>query len=350
MDIDLSFLTPITAKDKSFLARQLSTMIASGLALNKAMGILVTQEKNTKLKKVLQAVQTDIEEGASFSAAAAKHPDVFDSVFVNIVVSGETVGRLSEVLDHLADQMEQQASFTSKVRGAFAYPAFIFVAMIIVGAIMMVYIVPQLKQIFDEANATLPWSTQVIIALSIFLQNYWWAAIIGLIVTVVLGRVYLKSRAGQRLFDSLKLKLPGGLGVEIAMARLTGTLAMLIQAGTPIIEALNVTADVVDNILYRELLTNAVEQVKRGVPLSVPIASSPLFPTIVAQMTAVGEQTGQLDKILANLAAYYEGEVDQKLKDISSLLEPIIIVIIGVGVGFLVYSILVPIYSIAQLQ
>ncbi|MCA9388687.1 type II secretion system F family protein [Candidatus Berkelbacteria bacterium] len=350
INFNISFFNKVTAKDKAFLARQLSTMISAGLPLNKAIEILDKQESNHKLKEVLGKVREDLEAGAPFSAAVAKYPEVFDRIFVNIVVSGESVGQLAEVLLQLADQYDKDSSFSGKVKGAFAYPAFIFVAMIIVGAIMMVYIVPQLTSIFEEAEAKLPLPTRVIIALSLFLQQYWWAAIIGVVVAIILGRAYLKSAAGQRFYDLIQLKLPQNLGTEIFLTRLTRTLGMLIKAGTPILEALRITSGAVNNIFYEEALNEAAEEVKRGVPLSRPITSDPnLFPPIVSQMTSVGEQTGQLDKILLNLADYYEDQVDTKLKTLSSLIEPIIIVIIGVGVGFLVYSILIPIYNIAQI-
>ncbi len=351
LNIDFSAFQRIGTKEKAFFARQLSTMLSSGLPLNKAVGILVRQENKPKFAAILSGIQEDLEAGAPFSTAIAKYPEVFDRVFVNIVVSGETVGQLAEVLLQLADQYDKDADFTTKVRGAFAYPTFIFFAMIIVGAIMMVYIVPQLEQIFDEAGASLPLPTRVIIALSGFLQSYWWIVILTVIIGALALRTYLKSKAGQRLADMIQLRLPQGIGREIYLTRLTRTLGTLIQAGTPIIEALNVSGAAVNNIYYEEVMEKAVQEVKRGVPLSSPIGAHPeLFPSIVSQMVAVGEQTGQLDKILLSLAEYYEGEVDTKLKTLSSLVEPVIIVIIGIGVGFLVYSILIPIYNIAQLS
>ncbi len=348
--MQLPFQNRIGVKNKAFLARQISTMIASGLPLNKAIAILADQERNPRIKEILLGVLENLEAGAPFSTAAAKYPALFDKIFINIVVSGETVGKLSDVLGQLADQYEKDGEFRGKISGAFAYPAFIIVAMLIVGAVMMVYIVPQLQSIFDEAHATLPLPTRIIIGLSTFLRDYWFLAIAGVVGAVVFVQAYLRSAAGKRLLDNIQIHIPGGVGVEIYMTRLAQTLGMLIQSGTPIIEALNVTADVLDNVYYAELLRSAVGQVKRGIPLSVPLGESTYFPPIVSQMVSVGEQTGQLDKILLNLGAYYQGEVDDKLKNISALVEPIIIVVVGIGVGFLVYSILIPIYNIAQIQ
>ena len=350
MEFKLPFQNRITIKNKAFLARQLSTMVTSGLALNKALALLADQERNPALKDVLLGILDGLEAGASFSTAAAKYPQVFDRVFINIIVSGETVGKLADVLGQLAEQYEKQGEFSGRVRGAFAYPAFIVAAMLVVGAVMMVYIVPQLQSIFEEAQATLPLSTRIIVWLSGILQNYWYLVIAGIVGLVFVGQAYFRSAAGKRVLDYAQIRLPGGLGVQIYMTQMARTLGMLVQAGTPIIEALHVTAEALDNVYYQELLKDAVSQVKRGIPLSVPLSKSSYFPPIVGQMVAVGEQTGELDSILLNLGTYYQGEVDDQLKNISSLIEPIIIVVVGIGVGFLVYSILIPIYNIAQLQ
>ncbi|MBI2590015.1 type II secretion system F family protein [Candidatus Berkelbacteria bacterium] len=347
-EIDIPFLNNVSVREKSFLARQLATMLASGLALNRAVAILVAQTQNKTLKTALQGIETDLEGGLPFSGAIAKHPKIFDRVFVNVVISGESVGRLADVLNQLADQLEKDSGFMNRVKGALAYPAFVFVAMIVVGAITMVYIIPQLQSVFEEAGAELPFLTRMIIAISHFLQNYWWLIIIFVVVGLAVGRTYFRSKAGERLWGLIQLHLPGHLGYDIYMARFNRTLGMLVQAGTPIIEAISVTASVMDNLLYREYLAAAADQVKRGVPLSVPLQKTALFPLIVGQMIAVGEQTGRLDQILLKLAEYYEEEADSKIKQLSSLIEPIVIVLIGVGVGILVYAILVPIYNIAQ--
>ncbi|MBI4185433.1 type II secretion system F family protein [Candidatus Berkelbacteria bacterium] len=346
----LPFLNRISGRDKAFLARQLAAMLGSGLPLNKAVEILINQTRNERLLGILTTVQHDLETGLPFSAAIAKHPALFDRVFVNVVVSGEQVGKLADVLAQLADQLENDASFTSRVRGALAYPAFVFLAMIVVAAIMVTYIVPQLREVFEEAGATLPLTTRLLITLSDFLIHFWWVVLILLPAGLYLIAAYIRSAAGERVMGTIQIRLPGGLGYDIYMARFTRTLGMLVSAGTPIIESITVTGMVLDNVVYNEVLAGAAEQVKRGVPLSVPIQKSSLFPAIVGQMIEVGEQTGQLDSILLNLASYYEGEADAKIKQLGSLIEPVVIVIIGIGVAFLVYSILVPIYNIAQFQ
>ncbi len=347
---DLPFFNRISSHEKAFLARQLAAMLGSGLPLSKAMGILTNQTRNRHLQEILSGVERDLETGLPFSAAIAKYPELFDRIFVNVVVSGEQVGKLAEVLAQLADQLEKDNGFTSRIKGALAYPAFVLVAMLVVGGIMTTYIVPQLRQVFEEAGSKLPLTTTLLIALSDGLIHYWWAILLVGGGLLVFAFTYLRSKAGEAVLGTIEVKFPGGLGYDVYMTRLTRTLGMLVQSGTPIVEAITVTGAVMDNVLYEKVLADAAEQVKRGIPLSVPLGASELIPPIVSQMVEVGEQTGQLDQILLNLAGYYEGEADGKIKALGSLIEPAVILLIGIGVGFLVYSILVPIYNIAQLQ
>ncbi len=344
----IEIFNKISGRDKAFLARQLSTMLASGLPINKSVGILIAQERNPKLKKILVDVQKDLEAGLAFSASIAKHPEVFDRVFINIAISGEAIGNLSQVLEQLADQMERSVDFNSKVRGAFAYPAFIVAVMVIVGFIMMIFVVPQLQTIFDDSGVELPFATRIVVAMSGFLSSYWYLVIIGFVALAIGIWTYFRSKAGERVFDKVKVHLPSSLGYDIYMARLARTLGMLIEGGTPIIEALDVTSTVMNNVYYKDLLQKSIEEIKKGTPLSATLGQTSLVPALVYQMVAVGEQTGQLDQILNRLAIYYEDAVDTKLKNIVALVEPIIIVTIGIAVGFLVYSIIVPIYNIAQ--
>lgn len=346
----ISFLQRVSLKEKAFLARQLATMLASGLTLDKSLTILLAQTKNFTLNKTLEAVIKDIEAGSPFSVAIAKYPKVFDRVFVNVVISGEAVGRLSDVLNRLAGQLEKQNSFLSKIRGAMLYPIFIVLAMIAVAILMMVKVVPELKGIFEEAGAELPWATKILIAISDSLAGFWWLYILILIGLIITIHFYLKTDQAKYLISKLEINAPGGIGKDIYMARFTRTLGMLISSGTPIIEALNITAEVINNKIYEERIKQAASQVEKGVPLSVPIEKSRIFPVIVPQMISVGEQTGKLDETLQKLADYYEEESDDKIKGLSSLFEPLVIVIIGLGVAFLVFSILLPIYQIAQIQ
>ncbi len=353
MNFDLNklpFFNTVSSREKAFLARQLATMVVSGLPLDRGVGVLLTQTKKPALKTALEAILQDLEAGTAFSSALAKHPNVFDDIFVSVVVSGETVGKLAEVLDQLATQLEKQSDFAGKVKGALMYPAFIFVAMLIVGGITMTRVVPQLESIFKESGAKLPIATQILIAISNFLLHDWMLVVVLAVGVGVLVRVFLASPPGRRLLDTIAIRLPYEQGLDIYMARFSRTLGMLTQAGTPIIKALEVTGEVMNNSIYHAEMANIRAQVERGIPLSAPIAQSKLFPEIATQMILVGEQTGRLDDVLLRMAEYYESQSEDKIKNLSNLLEPVIIVIIGLAVGFMLYSILVPIYNVAQLQ
>ena len=351
MDINsLPIFNRISQTERAFLARQLATMVNSGLPLDRGVGVLLTQMKKPVLRAALQGILQDLEAGSAFSAALAKHPIVFDEIFVSVVVSGETVGKLAEVLDQLATQLEKQSDFSSKVRGALMYPAFILVAMLIVGAITMTRVIPQLEGIFKESGAKLPFATQVLISISNFLLHDWFYVILLAVGAVVGLRFFFSTPTGHRLLDQTAVRLPYEQGIDIYMARFARTLGMLVQAGTPIIKALDVTGAVINNSLYRDVMLDVRQQVERGIPLSVPLTESKLFPAIASQMILVGEQTGRLDEVLLKMAQYYETQSEDKIKNVSSLLEPVIIVIIGLAVGFMVYSILVPIYNVAQIQ
>jgi len=348
--MEISFLRRVSLKEKAFLARQLATMLASGLTLDKALSIIISQTRNILLKETLEEVIKDLESGLKFSAAIIKHPKVFDQVFVNVVISGEAVGRLSEVLSRLANQLDKQENFLSKIKSALLYPIFIVIAMIAVLILMMVKVIPELKAIFAEAGVQLPWSTRLLIRISDSLVDYWWIYLLALGAFIFLFKIALKTELVQYWIAKLMIKMPGGLGRDIYMARFSRTLGMLVSAGTPIIEAINITAEVMNNKIYEEQLKKTASQVEKGVPLSVPIEKAGIFPLLIPQMISVGEQTGRLDETLEKLANYYEGESDAKIKGLSSLFEPVLIVLIGLAVGFLVFSILVPIYQIAQLQ
>jgi len=340
----------VTGSERAFLARQLATMLSSGLPIDRAVAVLANQTHNPYLASVLGQVGTDLEAGLPFSGAIAKYPRVFSRVFVNVIIAGEAVGKLAQVLEEMAKRLEDEQEFTGKIKGALYYPLFVLGAMILIGGVLIVYVIPQLKLVFEEAGVVLPLTTRVLIAISDFLASQWWLAIL-LIIGVMIGiRYYLRTSIGRRMMDSLVLRLPTGMARDIYMARFSRTLALLVKSGTPIIEALSITAEVINNQLYAETLQAARDEIARGVPMSVPLSRSVLFPIIIPQMILVGEQTGRMDQVLESLADYFEQESNTKLKSLSSLFEPVMIVIVGLGVAFMVFSIFIPIYSIAQFQ
>lgn len=349
-DIELPFLSRVTTKDKAFLARQLATMLDSGLSIDKALSVFINQTKNTRLKKVLESILNDIESGLSFSDAMKKHRDIFDQVYISIVVSGEAVGKLADVLRKLAISLEKQDQFAAKVKSAFYYPGFVLIVLVIIVYIMITQVIPPLKEIFDEFGSELPWTTKYLMLLSGFLAQYWWLFMLLAILVVIVGYFYLKTDSGKYTVAKIQIKMPLEIGKDIFMTRFAQTLSMLLSSGTPIIKALDITAEVMNNVIYEAIIKNAASQMERGIPLSVPLEKQAEFNPLVPQMIKVGEETGKMDQVLNNLNKYFENEANTKLKNINSLIEPALIVVIGLGVAFIVFAIIMPIYQLVQVQ
>lgn len=340
----------ITIRERALLSRQLATMLGSGIPLVEAIKVLLLQTKSEPVREALTAIVHDIESGLSFSAAIERQPKLFNKIYVAVARSGEASGKLEEVLLQLADNIEKENVLVGKIKGAMVYPIFIFTAMIGVAILMMVRVLPQLKSIFEETAITLPITTRVLMAASDFMVQYWWLVII-LIFAVLIGiGYYLRTPSGTILLNKLEVRAPANLGEDLYMARFTRTMSMLIKAGLPIIQALDITGQVMNNVVYRDSLVQAQSDVGRGLPLSMTLSQNKFFPKIVTQMVLVGEQTGRLDHLLEKLAVYYEDEMDTKIKGLSTLIEPVIIVILGIGVAFLVIAVLMPIYNITQVQ
>jgi len=342
----------VKLKQRAFLTRQMSTMVNAGLPLPQVLSMLGRGEKNPVLKRTIDQVKDDLETGYSFSTAISKHPQVFSRVFVNAVRAGEATGKLEVVLKQLADTIERDNAASSSFRSMMIYPIFIIFAMLVVGGIMMVKVIPVLVNVFTESKAELPWATRGLIAIAHFVTGYWWLIII-LVVALIFGwRAYIQTAPGRRLFDSAKLRIYviKDMTKMFLMARFTRTMSMLVGAGVPLLEAIQITADAMDNILYKEALEHAAIQVERGVALSVSLSQMSLFPSLVSQMVLVGEQTGELDKVLNKLSGSYEEEYETAMKGATSLVEPLVIILLGLGVAFLVFAILIPIYQVSLLQ
>lgn len=344
----LPFLKGVSVRDKAFVTRQLSTMLESGIPLAQAVSIIGVQSTNDTLKEAMASIVHDLEHGLNFSSAVAKHTRLFNRVYVSAVRAGEASGRLDSVLSELATQLEKDTDTTSKVKGALMYPAFILCAMIVTVVVMMVKIVPSLEDVFNESGQQLPITTRIIIAISNSMVSYWW---IYIIVVGFAGwglSFYIKTDSGREHWNTLKIKMPviGEINRGSYMARFARTLSMLISSGVPIIESLKIVADSIDNDIYRESLLKVAYDVSRGVPMSVPLQRDKHFPMIVSQMAIVGEQTGKMDEVFQKLANYYEGQTDDKVKGMASLLEPAVLVVIGLGAAFVVFSIVMPLYNL----
>lgn len=346
----ITFGKKVSLKDKSMLARQLATMINAGLPLTQAISILLKQTKNKKLFNILSEILQDIEAGYSFSTSLNKFPDVFNRIFVNAVRAGEATGKLEEVLLELADNLEKDQGLSAKIKGALFYPAFILIAMIGVAIFMMIKVIPTLTGIFEESGQQLPWTTRILIFCSKALINYWYIIIVLVVIIVIAIRVFLKSKVGMLFMAKLQINTPliKTISQQSIMARMSRTLAMLVGAGVPLVESIRIVAESMTNQLYRDAIEATAYDVERGIPMSVPVGKNNLFPVLVGQMLAVGEQTGKMSEILGKLADFYDSETNEQVKGISSLVEPVIMIIIGIGVAILVFSILIPIYQIAQ--
>lgn len=342
----------VSVREKSLFSRQLATMVSAGLELPRAIKVVGAQAVNEKTKSVFLSIYKDVDEGNSFSVALSKHPDVFDPVYISIVKAGESTGKLDTVLKQLADQLESDNNFVSKVKGALYYPCFILIALILIGSYMLIKVIPALKGIFESSGQKLPSATRFLIGLSGFVQSYWWVILIVIIFLAAFGSFWLKSASGEELKFKFQTKTPGikKLFEGIYMYRFSKVLSMLIGAGVPLLDSLKIASAVLNNNIYEESIAKVISQVQKGVPLSVQLSKDPIFPSLLGQMTAVGEETGQLDVVLAKIADYYSDSTDQMVKAISTMVEPVVLLLMGFGVAFLVFAILVPIYNIAQLQ
>ncbi|NCO44281.1 type II secretion system F family protein [Candidatus Berkelbacteria bacterium] len=341
----LPFAKKVSNHDKALFAKESSTMLSAGLHLTQAIAILRRQIKNAYFVEVLTTLETEIKEGKQLSTAMAQYPNVFDRVMVNIVRAGEASGQLDKQLKELGDQLESQNKFFSKIKGALVYPMFVLVVMVGIGILATVKIIPAIRGIIESSGGQLPMSTKIVLGLSDFLINKWYIIVLIIVGTIVALGAFFKSPSGHVLKDRLLLRDPTGLFSRLFISRFTRTLGLLITAGVPIVDAVRIVEDVIGNSVFSQSLYKVAGELERGIPISSALQEDPIFPDYVIQMMVVGEQTGQMDKVLLGLAAYYEEQANDKVGALTALFEPAIIVIIGVGVGFLVFSILIPIYN-----
>ena len=338
----------ISLVEKMIFSRHLSIMIKAGLSLNQALRVLAEQTKNPKFKKIISRVEEGLRRGQPLSDCLAKEPKVFNELYINMVRVGETSGNLDKVLKILAEQMRKDHELISRVRGAMMYPAVIVTAMIGIGILMMIMVVPKLTEVFTEFNMELPLSTQIIIGLSNLLKNHLLLGLISLIGLIILLRFGLKNKKFKRVLDKIYLHLPilGSLVQKTNSARFARSLSSLMESGLAIVNALQIVAGTLGNIHFKEALINSAEQVQRGKELSQALSNyKNIYPPMVIQMIQVGEQTGSLSDILKNLADFYEEEIDNTTKNLSSIIEPVIMVVIGAAVGFFAISMIQPMYS-----
>jgi len=346
--VGISFSRPISLADKMMFTRNLQVMIASGLPLPKALETLSYQSKSKAFTRAILEIKEMIIKGTSFSDALSLFPNIFSELFQNMIRVGEEAGNLDEVLQVVAQQMEREHDLKSKIQGALMYPAVIILAMVGIGILMLVMVVPKLAETFEELGVELPLTTRAVIFLGTFLAEKWYLFILIIIAFIVLLRLASKKREGKRIIDTLLLKLPivSNLVKKTNSAATVRTLSSLIKAGVPIVRALSIVAGTLGNIYYREALGEAAEKVKKGEKLSEVLRPyKALYPFIVFQMVEVGEETGETAKLLAKLADFFEEEIGNETKNIVSVIEPVLMIIIGATVGFFAISMVQPMYS-----
>lgn len=347
MEIKLSVFNSVSISEKALFTRALATMVSSGLPIVKSFNILQRQTSNTYFKEVIGDIIKRLEEGESLSSAMSRHKDVFNQVYVSTIKAGESTGKFEQVLRQLAEQQEKDHKLSAAIKSAATYPAFIVVAMIGASILLLTLVVPKLTEVFDQTGTSLPLATRILIAAGNFMASYWYIVVLILVLSVIWVRYYLKTPAGKDTWSRASLGIPvlHEFYTSIYMTRFSRTLGMLIDSGVPIMSAISLVSEVIDNTVFKKVLSDVVYQLERGVPMSTPLSASSAFPPLVSQMVAVGEQTGKLDEILVVLANFYEDETDQRVKALSSLLEPILLIVIGLGVGTIVFSIIVPLYQ-----
>lgn len=329
------------------MTRQLATMVGAGLVLSEAIDILEEQQPNKKLKQVLSDVSRDIKGGLTLAGALAKHPDVFPPLYINLVKSGETSGKLDEVLLKMADSLEKDREFRARVKGAMIYPMVVMAMMVLVVIIMMVFVVPKLTSLYSQSTMELPIPTQVLISVSGAFVNFWWL-LLGLTVGgFIFIKRWIKTPSGAFVFDRFILKLPlvGKIVVNVTLTNFTRTFGLLIAAGIPLLDAIGIVENVTGNTVFKGSLKDAYSGVERGLPFSI-LLNNPVYPRIMGQMVKVGEETGKVDEIFFKLSEYFESESDHLVKNLTVAIEPIVIIVLGIGVAFLVLSIILPIYQL----
>lgn len=339
----------IKQKEVVIFSRQFAVLVSANVALVHSLKLLVGQVSNPKFKTIIAEIADEVDGGARLSDALGNRPEVFSSFYVNVVKSGETAGKLDEVLNYLADELEKDYDMNSKIRGAMIYPASVIALLALVGTVMMIFVVPKLTEIITSEGGELPTPTKILVATSKFLSAYWYVVLLILIGIGVGIKVMKDKPVGKKILDETLLRLPifGNLYKKIYLVRFARSMHTLIIGGVSISRGLEITADVVSNTVYKELILKTKQEVEDGNSISSVFEHSAEVPPMVSQMMAIGERTGRLDIILSKISDFYTREVNNIIANLMTLLEPIVIIVIGVGVGLMVAAIIMPIYSMS---
>ncbi len=340
--------TGVSAQDLAIATRQLATLIGAGIPLVDALTALVEQVDQPRLKRILGVVKQKVNEGSSLADALKEHPRVFSELYMNMIRAGESSGALDVVLVRLADFTESQAQLRNKIIGAMLYPAIMVVVGIAIVSILFVVVIPKVTKIFEDMNVTLPWTTRILIAVSSFARDYWYTMVIALPALAYGLRRWLKTPRGRRSWDRAQLRMPvfGELIRMLAISRFAKTLATLLASGVQLLTAMEIVKNIVANTLLAEVIEKARDAIREGESIAAPLKRSGQFPPLVFHMIAIGEKSGQLEEMLQNVAKSYESQVEIRVAALTSLLEPVMIVAMGGGVAFIVFSILMPIMQL----
>jgi len=337
----------ISRSDIVLFSRQLAIMFKSKIPLVEALRTLAAQTRNPDLKERILDLSEEVEGGTAFSAALSRHPEIFSAFYIAMVKSGEVSGTLSQALEYLADHLEREYHLTAKVRGAMLYPTLILFVVLLVLALMIFFVIPHLGEVLAGTGQELPFITQLVINSATFLRNWGWAFILGIILLIFAGFRYRRTKKGKEFFDRTSLAIPvlGPFFKMVNLSRFAENLSTLIAGGLPIAEALQTVGEIVGNVHYQEVIFETRDRVRKGEPISAVLAGAPeIFPPIFTQMVLVGERTGTLDTTLMNIVNFYKGEIDRTIDNLLSVLEPVLIIILGVIVAGLMLAILVPLY------
>lgn len=340
----------ITSKDKVVFTRQLATLIGAGLPLSQSLHALVDQTPNPQLQIVLQDIIASVEGGRSLHDAFAKHPRVFDKLFLALIAAGEASGTLDDALQHIAAQQEKDAEIMSRIRGALTYPVIVLFVIVGVLVFMLITVVPQVEKLYEDLHQTLPVITQVIVSISSFVIDYWWALLLAVGVSVYAAISYFKTDAGARALDNIKLNAPlfKNLFRRLYMARFMRTGSTLLETGVSMLDMLAISSEAVNNSVISDHIASAAEKVKGGKDLSSALSVEDDIPKLVPQMISIGEKSGRIDEMMGKTAKIYEDELDEEIRTISTSIEPILMVVLAVVAGGMVAAILLPIYSLVN--
>ena len=341
------FLNRVSLGELVLITRQLATMVSSGLVLSEAIDILQEQRTRKTLKKALEEISQDIKGGLTLAQALSKFPDIFPRLYINLIKAGEASGKLDQVLLQMADGLEKDREFQARVKGAMIYPIVVLGMMGIVIVIMMVFVIPKLITLYSQSTIELPLPTRILISTSNLFINFWWLGLIIIITAGILLNRWSKTSEGNYFLGNLILKIPlvGKIVTDVTLTNFNRTFGLLTTAGIPLLESIGIVSDLTDNAVFKKALKESYAGVEKGLPFSTLLSAS-VFPKIVGQMIRVGEETGKVDEIFLKLAQYFESESDHLVKNLTVAIEPIVLIILGIGVGFLVIAIILPIYKL----